>query len=268
MPDAAGLRQDLVRRLDEAGVVRSSAVREALRTVPREVFLPGVDLDQAYRDIAVPTHRDAEGRVMSSCSQPSMVALMLDQLSVEPGQRVLEIGAGTGYNAALLQHLVGGEGRVVSVEVDPQICAEAQVRTRAAGAAVEVELGDGALGWAPAAPFDRIIVTAAAEDLPPAWWEQLAAGGRLVVPLHLGPRAEASVAWERAGAGLRALSRLPCGFLALRGEPPPGAHHEPPLAPLLFGRQDLWAFQGPPPLTAPDATAIPRSTTTFVFLPR
>lgn len=268
MADAAELRHDLVRRLEASGVVRHGAVREALRTVPREMFLPQVDLEGAYRDIAVPTHRDPEGRVVSSCSQPSMVALMLEQLSVEPGQRVLEIGAGTGYNAALLRHLVGAGGRVVSIDLDPEICAEARVRTRAAGAEVEVELGDGALGWPSAAPFDRIIVTAAAEDLPPAWWEQLTDDGRLVVPLHLGPRAEASVAWERAGAGLRALSRLPCGFLALRGEPPPAFHHEPPLAPLLFGGQALWAFRGEPPYEPPGAVVVRRPVTTFVFVPR
>lgn len=268
MADAVDLRLDLVRRLDASGVVRSGPVREALRTVPREVFLPDLDLEGAYRDVAVPTHRDAEGRVVSSCSQPSMVALMLEQLSPRPGQRVLEVGAGTGYNAALLRHLVGPGGRVVSIDVDPQICAEARARTLAAGAAVEVELGDGALGWPAAAPYDRIVVTAAAEDLPPAWWEQLAPEGRLVVPLHLGPRAEASVAWERAGAGLRALSRLPCGFLALRGEPPAGFRHEPPPAPLLFGGQALWAFRGEPPDEPPGAVVIRRRFTTFVFVPR
>lgn len=267
MPDATALRDDLVRRLRDSGVVHDAAVAEALRVVPREVFLPGLDLDEAYRDIAVPTHRDQAGQVVSSCSQPSMVALMLEQLSVRPGQRVLEIGAGTGYNAALLRHLVGPGGRVVSVDVDPVICAEARTRTRAVGAEVEVELGDGALGWAAAAPYDRIQVTAAAGDLPAAWWEQLSEAGRLVVPLHLGPRAEASVAWERAGTALRALSRLPCGFLALRGEPLSTPHREPPLGPLLFGRHALQAFRGEPAQLPPGTVVVRRPVTTFAFVP-
>lgn len=267
MLDPTGLREDLVRRLWESGVVRQGAVINALRTVPRELFLPGLDLDEAYRDVAVPTHRDPAGRVVSSCSQPSMVALMLEQLSVEPGHRVLEIGAGTGYNAALLRHLVGPEGRVVSIDLDPEICAEARARTRAAGLEVEVEVGDGALGWPAAAPYDRIEVTAAAGDLPSAWWDELGGAGRLVVPLHLGPRAEASVAWERAGLTLRALSRLPCGFLALRGEPLSAPRREPPLGPLLFGRYLLQAFRGDPGQLPPGAVVIQRPVTTFAFVP-
>jgi protein-L-isoaspartate(D-aspartate) O-methyltransferase len=267
MTEADRLREELVRRLWESGVIRDSAVGAALRAVPREVFLPGLDLDEAYQDMAVPTHRDRAGHVVSSCSQPSMVALMLEQLAVEPGQRVLEIGAGTGYNAALLRYLVGPGGYVVSIDVDPEICAEARARTRAADAEVEIEVGDGALGWPPRAPYDRIEVTAAAGDLPGAWWEQLAGAGKLVVPLHLGPRAEASVAWERAGTALHALSRLPCGFLALRGEPPAAPRHELPMGPLLFGEYALLAFRGAPGPLPPGAVVVPRRVTTFAFVP-
>lgn len=267
-PDATALREDLVRRLWQSGVIHDPAVAGAMRSVPRELFLPGLDLDEAYRDVAVPTHRDQTGRVVSSCSQPSMVALMLEQLAIQPGQRVLEIGAGTGYNGALIRHLVGPGGRVVSIDVDPEICAEARARTRAAQAEVEVEVGDGALGWPPAAPYDRIEVTAAAGDLPPAWWDQMSGAGRLVVPLHLGPRAEASVAWERAGNALRALSRLPCGFLAMRGEPPAEPRHEPPVGPLLFGDRAVMAFRGEPPPLPPETVVFRRPVTTFAFLPR
>lgn len=268
MTDAVQFREALVRRLTESGVVRDRAVGEALRAVPRELFLPGLDLDAAYQDTAVPTHRDRSGHVVSSCSQPSMVALMLEQLSVEPGQRVLEIGAGTGYNAALLRRLAGPGGEVVSIDVDPEICAEARERTRAAGTEVEIEVGDGGLGWPPRAPYDRIEVTAAAGDVPAAWWEQLTEAGRLVVPLHLGPRAEASVAWERVGTALRALSRLPCGFLALRGEPPAGPRHEPPVGPLLYGEYTLLAFRGEPGPLPPGAVVVQRPVTTFAFVPR
>src|SRR3989440_8507888 len=115
----------LVRRLERGGTIWSPAVREAFLAVPRERFLPGRPLEQVYRDEAILTRRDAGGAPTSSSSQPAMMALMLEQLRLEPGQRVLEIGAGTGYNAALLATIVGPR-RVVSVELDPETAAEAR----------------------------------------------------------------------------------------------------------------------------------------------
>src|SRR5215204_4057723 len=126
--------------------------------------------------------RPARGRPISSSSQPAIMAVMLDQLDVRPGQRVLEIGTGTGYNAALLAELVGGSGAVTTVDIDADLVEQAGRNLDAAGVGgvdvvrgdgsaggVDVVRGDGSAGWPDAAPYDRIILTAAARDLAPAW---------------------------------------------------------------------------------------------------
>ena len=108
------LRQALVDDLKREGRVHSARVEAALRAVPREVFVPGVPLDEVYRPSDAIVVKRLEGISVSSASAPDVVAVMLEQLAVEPGQRVLEVGAGTGYNAALLAELVGSEGQVVA----------------------------------------------------------------------------------------------------------------------------------------------------------
>ncbi|MQA87715.1 MAG: methyltransferase domain-containing protein [Streptosporangiales bacterium] len=123
---------------------------------------------------------------MSAASQPTIVATMLEQLQAEPGHHVLELGAGTGYNATLLAHLVGNDGQVTTTDVDDDIVDGARAGLAAAGVDnVRVILGDAALGYPGGAPYDRIIATVGAYGLPPAWLEQLAPHGRLVVPLRL-----------------------------------------------------------------------------------
>ncbi|WP_369974880.1 methyltransferase domain-containing protein [Thermobifida halotolerans] len=176
----------MVDRLCADGVVRSAAVEAALRRVPRHLFVPGTSLEEAYADEAVHTKHDpATGVSVSAASQPRIVAMMLEQLQAAPGMRVLELGAGTGYNAALLAALVGPEGRVTTVDVDDDLVTGARDHLAAAGAPnVEVVLGDGALGHPDSAPYDRIIATVGAYEVPTAWLEQLAPGGRLVVPLR------------------------------------------------------------------------------------
>src|SRR5919202_4998573 len=141
------LRQALVDDLKREGRVHSARVEAALRAVPREVFVPGVPLDEVYRPSDAIVVKRLEGISVSSASAPDVVAVMLEQLAVEPGQRVLEVGAGTGYNAALLAELVGPEGQVVSIEIDEDLVAAAREHLRAAGYdQVQVVLGDGALG--------------------------------------------------------------------------------------------------------------------------
>ncbi|HXR64324.1 MAG TPA: methyltransferase domain-containing protein, partial [Ktedonobacteraceae bacterium] len=173
------LRQEMVDRLKNLRLVRSEPVEEALRTVPRHLFVPRVDVGTAYSDQAVVT-RWQDGRAISSASAPSIVALMLELLDLRPGQRVLEIGAGTGYNAALMARLVGESGQVVTIDIDDEIVQEARAHLKAVGIEnVQVMCGDGALGWAEGAPYDRVILTASVTDLMPAWHEQLVRGGRL-----------------------------------------------------------------------------------------
>jgi protein-L-isoaspartate(D-aspartate) O-methyltransferase len=215
-PDAMQLRRDLLEVLCLGAVSLSPAVERALLAVPRHLFVPGVPLRDAYADIAIPTHWE-DGVPVSSASQPAIVALMLEQLRVEPGMRVLEVGAGTGYNAALLAELAGPHGRVVTLDIDAEIVAEARAHLDAAGyTGVRAIAADGAAGWPAEAPYDRIILTASASDLTPAWLDQLAEGGLLVLPLWLAG-AEMSVALRKEGDTLRSESLIPCGFMRLRG---------------------------------------------------
>ena len=241
MSETDDLRQALVRELERAGVVSNPLVRDAFLAVPRERFLPGRPLEQVYRDEAILTRRDPSGAPMSSSSQPAMMALMLERLQLAPGQRVLEIGAGTGYNAAVLSTIVG-PGRVVSVELDPATAAEA--RAALAGYDVEVVTADGRQGWAAGAPYDRMIVTASAEAVPRAWYDQLAEGGIVVVPLRTGGgQAQAIPVLRKDGAGFRSVSVLCGSFMPLRGGT--GARRAPSIPPR--GRARIRPFRARSP---------------------
>jgi protein-L-isoaspartate(D-aspartate) O-methyltransferase len=223
------LHSDLVDLLVARGTVTSGPVEAALRTVPRHRFVPDASPDAAYApDNAVVTKRDAAGKALSSASAPGVVAAMLEQLDVRPGHRILEIGAGTGYNAALLAELTGPSGHVVTVDIDQEVVDEARMALTATGYPhVQVECADGAEGHPSGGPYDRIIVTAGAWDLPAAWWRQLAADGRLVVPLRITGGTTRSIAFDRHDDHLVSRSMMTCGFLAMRGI---GARPEPTLA--------------------------------------
>ncbi len=224
--EAAGedLRARLVEQLRAGGSIRTIGVATAFAEVHRELFIPEVvaerDLEAVYRDEAYVTKKDAQGMPLSSSSQPAMMAQMLELLEPALGQRVLEIGAGTGYNAALLSRLVGPSGKVVTVDVDPEIAERARRALRAEGAPVEVAVGDGRQGLEEGAPYDRIMVTASAQEIPRAWLEQLADGGRLVVPVRLDPDADAIQlipAFVRRGETLHAVESTWGGFMPLHG---------------------------------------------------
>jgi protein-L-isoaspartate(D-aspartate) O-methyltransferase len=207
--DSTRLHSRFADRLSRQGAFSSPRIEAAFRTVPRHRFLPDATAEEVYRDQVIITRFEA-GVPVSASSQPSFMAVMLHQLGLEPGHQVLEIGTGTGYNAALMAEIVGTRGKVVSVDIDPEIVDAARGCLHQTGyKRVTVVCGDGTFGHAAEAPYDRIIVTVGAGDIPPALREQLAAGGRLVMPLSLrGP--QRSIAFQRMADILVGISIVAC----------------------------------------------------------
>jgi protein-L-isoaspartate(D-aspartate) O-methyltransferase len=202
--------------MQAAGHATDPAIAAAFLTVPREIFVPGL-LDEVYVDDALPTHR-REGAVVSTSSQPAMMALMCAQLALEPGMRILEVGGGSGYNAAILSRLVGPQGSVVTVEFDPDLADRARANLHDAGVDnVAVFSGDGGAGHSADAPYDRIIATAACWQIPPPWLDQLSPHGRIVLPFRLN-NVQLSLALKREGARLTARDLSLCRFMHLRGD--------------------------------------------------
>lgn len=217
MDQAVGLRNTLVENLKQQKNITDARVEQTFRAVPRHLFIPDVPLEKAYADEAIVTKTIDEIPV-SSISQPAIVAIMLEQLALEKGERVLEIGAGTGYNAALMAHLVGANGHVTTIDLDDDIVERARENlTRAKVTNVQVICADGGFGYAPNAPYDAIIATVGIWDIPIAWFEQLREGGRLVAPIRFGAIQKA-VAFRRAENTLISESLAACGFMNLRGE--------------------------------------------------
>ncbi|MCC7358096.1 MAG: methyltransferase domain-containing protein [Anaerolineales bacterium] len=219
------LRAALIQALYRNGSLHDARVAEAFRAVPRHVFLPDVTPEAAYQDEAIPTKYAPDGtHAISSSSQPSIMAIMLEQLDVQPGQRLLEIGAGTGYNAALLAFLAGPHGQVTTLDLDEDVVAAAREHLAAAGfGEVAAITADGAEGFPPGAPYDGIILTVGAWDVAPAWHSQLRPGGRLVLPLEIASGAQKSAALvkpaapEASGRWFISEALRNCGFMPLRG---------------------------------------------------
>ncbi|NOZ81925.1 MAG: protein-L-isoaspartate(D-aspartate) O-methyltransferase [Candidatus Micrarchaeota archaeon] len=165
----------LIAYLKRTGVLKSRRVEEALRKYPRELFVR--DREKAYIDSPLPI---GYGQTIS---QPSTVVIMTEALCVEPGQKILEIGSGSGWQAALLSYLTGPKGKVYTVERIPELAEFARKNLEKVGANnVKVILGDGSKGLPEFAPYDRIIVTAACREKP-EFVDQLKSGGRLVAPV-------------------------------------------------------------------------------------
>ena len=175
-PPFARLRREMVRDQLAARDITDSRVLDVMGRVPRHLFVPPAVRDQAYRDYPLPID---EGQTIS---QPYIVALMTQWAALRGGERVLEVGTGSGYQAAVLAGLAD---RVFSVEISRVLALQAARRLKELGFLnVEVRWGDGYLGWEEKAPFDAVLVTCAARLLPPALFQQLKEGGRLVLPLE------------------------------------------------------------------------------------
>ncbi|NUP49830.1 MAG: methyltransferase, FxLD system [Catenulispora sp.] len=215
-PRAARLRAALTDQLIAEGAVATPRMAAAFRAVPRHRFAPGLPLEVAYANQVVFVKRDRHGVPTSSVSAPDIQAIMLEQADIRPGARLLEIGSG-GYNAALMAELAAPGGEVTTVDIDPDVADRARACLDDAGYAdVRVLTADAEGGVPEHAPYDRIVVTVEAWDLPPAWTGQLAPDGRLVVPLRLRGLTR-SVAFDRVGDRLVSRSARMCGFVKMQG---------------------------------------------------
>ena len=182
------------------------ALRQALLKVPRHRFVPGQLMIAAYQDTPLPIGFD------KTLSQPFIGALMLNLLRVVAGQRVLEIGTGLGYQAALMAEL---GARVFGVEIVEEFAEAARLRLAAIDYDVEIRVGDGSRGWAEHSPFDRILVTAAAKQLPQPLVDQLAPGGIMVIPLGGEEVQQLSVVERTQTGGVETTPILPVRFTRL-----------------------------------------------------
>ncbi|MCB9450100.1 MAG: class I SAM-dependent methyltransferase [Anaerolineaceae bacterium] len=211
-------RRALVESLKQKGNLLDPALEAAFLAVPRHLFLPEQLLKQAYVDEAIPIKWDSNYAPLSSSSQPGMMAIMLRQLALHPGQNVLEIGAGTGYNAAIIRHVLGESGLITTIELDTDLAEQARRSLQRAGiSGVTVVQADGALGYAPRAAYDRIIVTAGIWDVPLNWLKQLKPGGILVAPIWVEAFQISAAFVLQPDGTLLSTVNTPCGFIHLRG---------------------------------------------------
>ena len=206
--DFEAARRDMVATQIRARGIRSPRVLHTMQTVPRHLFIPLAKISAAYADEPLPI---GEGQTIS---QPFMVAAMSQALSLEGSERVLEVGAGSGYQAAVLSLLAP---EVIAIESQPALAASARERLARLGYAnVQIEVGDGSLGWPAAAPYDAILVAAAAPAIPPPLLDQLAEAGRLVIPVGT-PKDQQLIRVVKNGGRITSESLYSCRFVPLLG---------------------------------------------------
>jgi protein-L-isoaspartate(D-aspartate) O-methyltransferase len=205
----ARLREEMVRRQIEQRGIRDPRLLEAMRSIPRHLFVPAGEAERAYNDGPL---QIGSGQTIS---QPYIVAVMTDLLELKGDETVLEVGTGSGYQAAVLGKMAR---RVHTVERYAGLARQAEAVLRRIGLAdVAIHVEDGSLGWPDGAPYDGILVTAAAPSVPRALLEQLADGGRLVIPVG-GQNGQDLQRWQRVGERFEQESIFPVVFVPLRGE--------------------------------------------------
>ena len=202
-------RDQMVEQQLRARDIRDPRVLEAMRTIPRHLFVPESVRDSAYADSPLPIGYE------QTISQPYIVAFMTQALELQPSHRVLEIGTGSGYQAAVLGALAG---EVFTIEILPPLADRAREALAAVGARnVQVRTGNGYLGWPEHAPFDRIMVTAAPDEVPPALVQQLKVGGLMAIPV--GTVMQELRILRRTERGTETLATLPVRFVPMTNKP-------------------------------------------------
>jgi protein-L-isoaspartate O-methyltransferase len=226
------LRRQLGAELASKRAIRAPEWRDAFERVPRHLFVPRFHpehedhvldssvpgqynewLRAVYSDVALITNRGEDGSSLSSSSTPSVMAMMLEALDARPGHRVLEVGTGTGYNAALLCERIGCEG-VTTVDLDPSLVADARERLAEAGYEPAMLVADGYHGWPDGAPYDGVIGTCFVWPLPPAWIRQTRPGGRVTAVV---PNGLVTLTASDDGSGSGPFHPHDFGFMHMRG---------------------------------------------------
>jgi len=203
-------REAMVRDQIAARGVRDARVLEAMRRVPRHLFVPEQNRARAYGDHPLPLGRG------QTISQPYIVAFMTECLALKPGEKVLEVGTGSGYQSAVLACLTD---RVFSVEIDGELARRAGATLRELGfGAVRVREGDGFFGWPEEAPFDAVIVTCAVGCVPPPLVEQLGEGGRLIIPVEKRPLSQTLTLVSKKNGKTAVRELLDVLFVPMTGE--------------------------------------------------
>lgn len=209
----------MIASMRKEGALATPGVETAFSIVPRHLFLPNLPLEEVYTDKAIGIQHDEQGLLTSSSSQPTMMAIMLNQLRLKSGDNVLEIGTATGYNAAIMKHIVGDNGHVTTIEIDGDLAKQAKnnlQRSQIDG--VNVVHADGALGYSPRAAYDRIVSTVGVWDIPNTWLNQLKPKGSLVVPVVLDGIQVSATFFPQADGTFLSVDNRPCAFVYLRGQ--------------------------------------------------
>lgn len=205
-------REKLVKSLVSLGVLKTPRIIRAFLNVPRHLFVPKEQLPYAYTDVALPTLKG------STISQPYTVAVMTEALQPKEGDKILEVGAGSGWQAAILAYCVGQRGKVITVEIDEDLVKFAKVNLKKVKIEnVVVIHGDGGLGYPKEAPYDGCIITAACPEIPPPIVEQTKVNGRIVAPVGTVWEQRMIVAVKERNGKLRKKDLGPFVFVPMKG---------------------------------------------------